>query len=209
MDLVALYIDVPVATFRQSHSREYAKTYLYPPHSTIYGFLLSLVGEMNISRHCGVQLAIAMVSDPVKSKTLGIIHRFKFKDENHLGNKRPDFQEILTDIRFIVWMKKGFDSANPNLVKRLQKCLTNPSYMERWGCLYLGQSDNLIDIVKLITDDSTIHLKKWLVQDPEGSITLPCWVDHFGFEKTRWYRYSLKKKLYDFPPISAWTTIKP
>ncbi|WP_413167939.1 CRISPR-associated protein Cas5 [Capilliphycus salinus ALCB114379] len=41
MKLVAIYIDVPTATFRQSHAREYGKTYLYPPHSTVYGLLLS------------------------------------------------------------------------------------------------------------------------------------------------------------------------
>jgi CRISPR-associated protein Cas5t len=61
----------------------------------------------------------------------------------------------------------------------------------------------------LIIDDSTTQAGKWLVQDEKGKITLPYWVDHFGFEKTRWYRYSLIKDLCDFPPVCAWTTIKP
>lgn len=56
MKSVAIYIDVPVATFRQSYAREYGKTYPYPPHSTVYGLLLSLVGEMDMNKHCGVQL---------------------------------------------------------------------------------------------------------------------------------------------------------
>ena len=46
MKSVAIYIDVPTATFRQSHAREYGKTYLYPPHSTVYGLLLSLEAQV-------------------------------------------------------------------------------------------------------------------------------------------------------------------
>lgn len=82
MKSVAIYVEVPVATFRQSHAREYGKTYLYPPHSTVYGLLLSFVGEMDLEKHCGVQLAIAMLSQPAKSKILRTIHRFKFKEKN-------------------------------------------------------------------------------------------------------------------------------
>jgi CRISPR-associated protein Cas5t len=48
--------------------REYGKTYPVPPPSTVYGMLLSLVGETDAYKHCGVQLAIAMLSQPRKSQ---------------------------------------------------------------------------------------------------------------------------------------------
>lgn len=52
-----LYLDVPFATFRESHAREMGKTYPVPPPATVYGMLLSLVGETDVYRHCGVELA--------------------------------------------------------------------------------------------------------------------------------------------------------
>ncbi len=70
MNPIALYVHVPCATFRTSYSREYGKTYPVPPPSTVYGMLLSLVGETDARRHCGVRLAIAMISQPQKSTIL-------------------------------------------------------------------------------------------------------------------------------------------
>ncbi len=208
MNLVAIYIDVPVATFRQSHAREYGKTYPYPPHSTVYGLLLSLIGEINMQKHCGVQLAIAMLSQPEKSKTLRTLHRFKFKQEEHLGNKRPDYQEILTDIRFIVWVKSGNDKTNPSLPEKLEQALLNSDSVNRWGVLYLGESDDLVNIIKLVSDKFSIKSRQWLIQDNNGWITLPYWVDHFGFKGTHWLRYRLEAIPCLSPPEEAWTTIQ-
>ena len=208
MKLVAIYIDVPVATFRQSRAREYGKTYPYPPHSTVYGLLLSLVGEMDIYQHCGVKLAMAMLSQPSKSKTLRILHRFKFKQEDHQGNKRPDYQEILTDIRFIVWVKSGEDKTNPSLPERLEQALLHPEKVNRWGVLSLGESDDLVNIIKLVSDDFSVKSRQWLIRDNNGWITLPYWVDHFGFQGTRWFRYRLEAIPCQSPPELAWTNIQ-
>ncbi|MDJ0843910.1 type I-MYXAN CRISPR-associated protein Cas5/Cmx5/DevS [Crocosphaera sp.] len=208
MKSIAIYIDVPVATFRQSHAREYGKTYPYPPHSTVYGLLLSLAGEMNMQKHCGVQLAIAMLSQPEKSKTLRTLHRFKFKEEDHQSNKRPDYQEILTDIRFIVWVKSAEDKHKPTLTERLEQALLNPDSVNRWGVLYLGESDDLVNIIKLVPDDFSVQSRQWLIQDNNGWITLPYWVDHFGFKGTHWLRYRLEAIPCSSPPDLAWTTIQ-
>jgi CRISPR-associated protein Cas5t len=208
MKSVAIYIDVPTATFRQSHAREYGKTYLYPPHSTVYGLLLSLVGEMDLEKHCGVQLAIAMLSQPAKSKTIRTVHRFKFKLKNHEGNKRPDYQEVLTDIRFMVWVKSNLDKNNLSLPERLEQALLNPDSIKRWGVLYLGESDDLVNDVKLVNEDFSIKSRQWLLRDDRGQITLPYWVDHFNFQGTRWFRYCLRTIACQSPPESAWTTIQ-
>lgn len=76
---IALRVEVPIASFPISRSREYLETYPVPPPSTVYGMLLSLVGETDRYRHCGVKLAIAMLSEPQKSITLRKLHRFKKK----------------------------------------------------------------------------------------------------------------------------------
>jgi CRISPR-associated protein Cas5t len=208
MNSIAIYIDVPVATFRQSHAKEYGKTYLYPPHSTVYGLLLSLIGEMDMQRHCGVQLAIAMLSQPVKSKILRTLHRFKSKQEDHEGNKRPDFQEIVTDVRFIVWAKSAEDNSDPNLPQRLEQALLSPASVQRWGVLFLGESDDLVNNIKLVAGDFCVKSRKWLIKDNGGWITLPYWVERFNFKGTKWYRYRLESIPSQSPPELAWISIQ-
>jgi CRISPR-associated protein Cas5t len=78
--MLALEVEVPIACFRQSRAREYAETYPVPPPSTVYGMLLSMVGEMDRYKHCGTRLAIALISHPQKSTVIRTFRRFKKKD---------------------------------------------------------------------------------------------------------------------------------
>lgn len=68
---IGLYVSVPVAGFRAPHAREYFETLPVPPPSTLYGMLLSLVGEEQRARHEGAELALAMLSQPPVSVVLG------------------------------------------------------------------------------------------------------------------------------------------
>jgi CRISPR-associated protein Cas5t len=70
MEALHLYVSVPVAGFRVAQAREYWETYPCPPPSTIYGMLLSLVGEPNRLAHQGCEIAVAVVSDPRRSVVL-------------------------------------------------------------------------------------------------------------------------------------------
>src|SRR6266852_1217890 len=65
-----LYIEVPYASFRKSHARSFAETYPLPPPATVYGMLLSLVGERFRRRHEGVRLAFAYKRLPHIATTL-------------------------------------------------------------------------------------------------------------------------------------------
>ena len=47
IDTVGVYICAPVASFRVPRAREYFETFPCPPPSTVYGMLLSMVGEVN------------------------------------------------------------------------------------------------------------------------------------------------------------------
>ncbi|MGQ4648919.1 type I-MYXAN CRISPR-associated protein Cas5/Cmx5/DevS [Lyngbya aestuarii] len=208
MSALAIYVEVPFATFRQSHGREYGQTYPVPPPSTVYGMLLSLVGEIDTGKHCGVQLAIAMLSQPRKSKVLRRLRRFKVKDYSDSRNTIPEHQEILTDVQFIVWVAPGTEQVSPTLSQRVEQALMHPTAVQRFGCLYLGESNDLVNVVKLVSDDYRSDARQWLVRDNQGLITLPYWVDHVGSRETRRLRYQLKEISTEFPPDSSWTTIQ-
>lgn len=204
---VALQVEVPIACFRQSRAREYAETYPVPPPSTVYGMLLSSVGETDRYKHCGTQLAIALLSEPEKSTVLRTFRRFKKKDLHDPSNARPDYQELLTDIQFVVKVASGTDAAQPTLPERLQSAFTNPETVNRFGALCLGESRDLVNAVTLLTENYQGESLRWLVQDSNGLLTLPYWVDHVGSQGTRWRRYSLEISQGQ-PPERAWTTIQ-
>ena len=155
---IALKVDVPIASFPTSRSREYRETYPVPPPSTVYGMLLSLVGETDRYKHCGVKVAIALLSEPAKSITLRKIRRFKFKKIDSKENTRPDFQEILTGIEFVIWVDSQEDRAIPNLCglasasakQRIIQAFDNPSSIQRFGALCLGESRDLVNSIDLL-----------------------------------------------------------
>ncbi len=208
MNPIALYVHVPCATFRTSYSREYGKTYPVPPPSTVYGMLLSLVGETDARRHCGVRLAIAMISQPQKSTILRKMRRFKVVPLGDPKNTTVEHQEILTDIKFIVWVESSLEEGKPPLAVRIEQVKANPSGAKRFGCLYLGESNDLVNSVRLAKDSHLNQPKQWLVKDNSGQITLPYWVDHVGSRGTRWQRYSLEKLGVETPLDDSWTKIQ-
>lgn len=207
MTTIALKVEVPIACFRQSRAREYAETYPVPPPSTVYGMLLSLIGEENRYTHCGVKLAIALLSEPEKSIVLRTFRRFKTRDIHDIKNARPDYQELLTNIEFVVWVTAGTDKAKPTLPESLQQAFTNPPSVNRFGGLCLGESRDLVNAVTLLPENSHQEPLRWLVRDEDGSLTLPYWVDHVGSQATRWRRYALQEFQICQPPELSWTAI--
>ncbi len=206
---IAIQVDVPIACFRQSRAREYAETYPVPPPSTVYGMLLSIVGEMDRRKHLGVNLAIAMQSQPIKSTVIRTFRRFKKKEISDPTNSRPDYQELLTDIKFIVWVDSQTDVDRLKLTERLQAAFTNPATIDRFGGLCLGESRDLANSVTLVREIDRSQPLQWLIQSKDGALTLPYWVDHVGAEGTRWRRYILQPPTITQwePPDLAWTKI--
>lgn len=206
---LALRVEVPIACFRQSRAREYAETYPVPPPSTVYGMLLSMVGEMDRYKHCGVKLAIALLSQPEKSTVIRTFRRFKKKDIHDPSNARPDYQELLTDIQFVVWVAAGTDASKPTLPERLQMAFDNPASINRFGGLCLGESRDLVNSVLPFKQKDQQELLQWLEQNEDGLLTLPYWVDHVGSRGTRWQRYQLLKPSNQWQPSElAWTIIQ-
>jgi CRISPR-associated protein Cas5t len=212
MDLQRLYVSVPVAGFRVAQAREYWETYPCPPPSTVYGMLLSLVGEENRLVHCGAEVAIGLLSDPSRSAVLRTLWRVKDAKVGPglANNKRPDYQELLSNIRLSVWVRQGTnEKASTSLAERLAVAFDTPANVHRFGGLSLGESTHLVDDIRHWRQGDPAK-GLMLLADDQGDLSLPIWPDHVGSQGTRWGQFKLTDMvLGDQPPDHAWTTICP
>lgn len=125
-------------------------------------------------------------------------------------NRRPDFQELLTDIQLAVWVRKGMEEdSDTSLAQRIEKALDQPATVSRFGGLSLGESTHLVDSVsRLQSQDLRGRL---LVAAEDGDLSLPIWPDHVG-SKTRWGQYRLFEEADitndELDTYSAWTVIQ-
>jgi CRISPR-associated protein Cas5t len=208
---VALYVSVPVASFRDPHAREYLETYPCPPPSTVYGMLLSAVGEVSRLAHAGAGVAFALLSEPQLSTVLRTKWRVKFSNVP-LGsgsNKVPDFQELLTGIRLAVWVRKGDREEAPSLAERLDQVMEKPARASRFGALSLGESTHLVDDLRRLREEDGAG-GRLLVQADDGDLSLPVWADHVSSTRTSWGQYRLERhELRERLPERAWVTIAP
>lgn len=204
---ISLRVTVPVCSFRKGFAREYLETEEVPPPSTVYGFLLSLVGEEERRTYAGTRLAYAVLSNPELSTVLRTVWRVK--DETlppGVGkNRRPDFQEILTGLDILIYVEAG------PLAVQLQEAAENPSGLERYGGLSLGESRDLINDAIWNPDEFSSDECRWLTPDPKGDLPLPLWVDHVGSKGTVFGQFRLVPGSTGFPNADSplWITIMP
>lgn len=176
-----LYIDCPCTSFPRSFARDYKETYRYPPPSTVYGLLLSLVGEMDMMAHVGVKLAIGIIgNDPPISRIVRKQRHHKFSVK-HLGTyptsqfSKPNHHELLTDLQVVIQIDSGEEPAAVKLIDRVAIALSTPEQITRYGGLSLGESWALVNGARLYREnDGAI---RWLVKDNRGLIALPVWID--------------------------------
>jgi CRISPR-associated protein Cas5t len=176
-----LYLDCPCTSFPRSFARDFKETYRYPPPSTIYGLLLSLVGEMDILAHVGVKLAIGIIgNDPPISRIVRKQRHHKF-GVKHLGTypssqfSKPNHHELLTDVQVAIDVNSSEETALLKLEERLTITLSTPSQITRFGGLSLGESWAMVNGVRAYrkTDGSI----RWLMKDNRGLIGLPVWIN--------------------------------
>ncbi|WP_126148401.1 type I-MYXAN CRISPR-associated protein Cas5/Cmx5/DevS [Synechococcus elongatus] len=199
-----LYLDVPLTSFPRSYARDYKETYRFPPPSTVYGCLLSLVGEVNLERHCGVRLAIGLLGeDPVVSRILRKQRQHKFWG---LGtypaakHNKPNFQEVVSGLELVVAVDSSQETESPSLSDRLQSALSNPAAITRFGGLSLGESWALVNGVRPWREQD--GAPRWLCCDSRGLIALPVWIDRKTSQGT-FGRYRLDSDWSD----QCWTVI--
>ncbi len=192
--MIALHVEVPYASFRKSYARSFAETYPFPPPATVYGMLLSYVGEYFRACHVGVKLAFAYKQQPKIATTLRKLSRYKYgvaSKQSKVGNA-PDFIETLCDIDFICWVDSSGEKKQKerSLEQRLVEAIQSPEQITRTGLVSLGLSDDTVNEVSLLKSiEGKWH---WLNPSNTGQIELPIWVDHVGSYHTKWQRYDFE-----------------
>ena len=227
-----LYVEVPYASFRKSYARSFAETYPLPPPATVYGMLLSLVGERYRQRHVGVRMAFAYKCRkqnesceegclPQVATTLRKLSRFKYgtiSTEAKRKTSKPDFIETLCGIEFLCWIDSLRENVSPigksrdhseastqTLEQRIFTALESPAAVNRYSVLSLGLSDDAVNDVHLCrTIKGNWHR---LLPREKGKMELPIWVDHTGSAWTRWQRFEFEETaspITESPGTSEW-----
>lgn len=203
---VSLQVTIPICSFRRGYAREYLETERVAPPATVYGFLLSLVGEEDRMRYVGTRLAYALLRQPQISVMLRTAWRVKKKGQGvGMGsNKRPDYQEILTGLELGIWVQQG------ELGDRLRTAARQPQAVQRYGGLSFGESRDLINDIQW-TPEYGSRLGNWVTPQSKGSLALPIWVDHVGSEGTAWQSFALQEDALDSPSCGSprWIPIAP
>ena len=183
-----LYLECPCTSFPRSFARDFKETYRYPPPSTVYGMLLSLVGEVNLLAHGGVKLAIGIIGgDAPISRIVRKQRHHKFSTKN-LGTypssqfSKPNHHELLTDLRFVVRIDSSAEISEVTLIERVAIVLSTPQQIARFGGLSLGESWAMVNGVRAYREsDGPI---RWLTQDKRGLIGLPIWINRVTTQGT-------------------------
>lgn len=211
--MLGLKVTVPVACFRKGFAREFWETEELPPPATCYGFLLSMVGERDRRRHIGVRICPALLSHPERSVVLRTLWRVKDR-KIPLGagtNIRPDFQELLTNVRLAIWLDSTQEiGPDPSLEDRLNLALDHPERIDRFGGLSLGESTHMVDEVARLADSTPVSARAYL-EDPagRGRLSLPVWVDHVGSAGTHYASGNLEDIEVVVPPSDRMPKIEP
>jgi CRISPR-associated protein Cas5t len=209
--MIGLFVSVPIASFRVPQAREYWETLPCPPPATVYGMLLSAVGEPNRLHHEGAEAALALLFASGPSVVVRTLWRAKDqKLAPGIGeNRRPDFQELLCNVRLAIWVRTGAsETVRPTLADRVAEAVAQPSSINRFGGLSLGESTHLIDELRELrpADHGEGRL---LLGDLEGDLPLPVWPDHVGAAGTRWGQYRLVPAVLGMEPNErAWTIVR-
>jgi CRISPR-associated protein Cas5t len=212
--MLGVYVTVPIACFRKGLAREYLETEPLPPPATCYGFLLSLVGEVNRRRHVGCGVAPVLLSKPPTSVVLRTVWRVKKMPLGSPGNTRPDYQQLLTGVELVVWLDSSGERGNgPTLETRISDALANPAGVSRFGGLCLGESTHLVDEVspwERVKARGPARTGRAFLTASKGRYTFPVWVDHVGSAGTRYATGDLEDvSLSDPPPADRLPAISP
>jgi CRISPR-associated protein Cas5t len=143
---------------------------------------------MDRHRHVGARVCAGLLGATNRSTVLRTLWRAK--DRATLpgvgSNSRPDYQELLTNVRLVVWLDSSEEeSQGETLESRVALALDHPGRIERFGGLSLGESTHLVDWVGRLREGATKQAEAYLLAG-DGRLSLPVWVDHVGSAGTRY-----------------------
>ena len=184
--MITLRLSVPIACWRKGHARELLESESIPPPATVYGALLSLVGEEDRARHVGARVTAGLLNTPERSQVLRSLWRVKDKvlPPGTGNNVKPDFQQLLTNSEVLVLLDSADEPSKPSLEDRVRRALNAPATVERHGGWSLGESTHLINDVTVLAEFPAGAML--FLSGGKLEITLPVWVDHVGSAGTRY-----------------------
>jgi CRISPR-associated protein Cas5t len=212
--MLGIHVSTPIACFRKGLAREFLETELLPPPATCYGFLLSLVGETERTKHVGCRIAPVMLNRPEISVVLRTVWRVKNKPLGSSGNTRPDYQQLLSPVELLLWCDSS-EEPNPDsgLETRLSHALDRPETIERFGGLSLGESTHLVNEVNVWNEKRQRKIDRKsgriFLLSAKGHLTLPIWVDHVGSAGTRYATGDLEEASLIPPSLERMSQISP
>jgi CRISPR-associated protein Cas5t len=185
--MIGLHVTVPIACWRKGPARELLETELLPPPATCYGALLSLVGESDRERHRGCRVSAGLLNEPGRSTVLRTLWRIKTasKAQGNEENARPDFQQLAIHAELMIWCDSA-DEPDPatGLEARVRSAVALS--VDRFGGWSLGESTHLINDFWLRDDGVPPSACRAFLEESDGNLTLPVWVDHVGSAGTRY-----------------------
>jgi len=187
--MIGVRLRVPIACWRKAHARELVETEALPPPATCYGALLALVGEADRERHIGCRVTAGLLNEPEISTVLRTFWRIKDRKtpQGNSENARPDFQQLVINADLVVWCDSiDEDGATDRLELRVERALREPASVERFGGWSLGESTHLINDASLLATGDPPAACRAFLEEKEGAVTLPVWVDHVGTSGTRY-----------------------
>lgn len=190
-DTLWLKVSVPIASFTVPQAREFLESYPFPPPTTVYGMLLSFIGETDPNAFKGTGLAILVEGLPASSVVLRKMRRFKDRKMASDKNSKPDFQEVLTGLVFYAGIQSSGQGEQRSLAQELSNALQNPEAIQRFGGLSCGESHNLIDQIHIVQHPLAAQQKTditiWgLLPSEEGDWSVAVWADHVNLSNTSW-----------------------
>lgn len=187
--MIGLRLRVPIACWRKAHARQLVETEVVPPPATCYGALLSLIGETTRERHIGCRVTAGLLNEPEISTVLRTLWRMKDRKKapGNGDNACPDFQQLVVDADLVLWCDSSDENlATDRLEARIETAMRLPTRTDRFGGWSLGESTHLINDAWLLRTGDLPAPCRTFVEDPEGTVTLPVWVDHVGTSGTRY-----------------------
>ena len=195
--MLHLYVSVPIASFRPGAAREFWETGPLPPPSTVYGFLLAMVGEIDRERHIGVRCTAGLIGTPDRSTVLRKLWRIKElggkknATQGNGSNVRPDYQQLLTGLRLTVFVDSTEETGDGETLESRLRIALDPKHrgsINRFGGLSLGESTHMVDEVCEASkrDPEEIQSAEVFLCEANGNLTMPVWVDHVGAAGTRY-----------------------
>lgn len=145
--------------FRHPTTTSVILTYPIPPFTTIRGFIANALGMMRfpdsdeqLSLQNRLKIGITILKVGNKSIENAMILKLKDTDKEFVRKGKfpssPMFREFLFNPIYRIYIIDTDCSANDDLVEKIYKNLLDPKRP-----LYIGQSDDMVDIQKIMTTE--------------------------------------------------------